>query len=225
MDELIKVKEVNGNIVVSSRELSKNFNKEHSKITRDIENIIKGLAKSGDTYESLFINSRYKHPQNKQWYKEYLLTRDGFSLLVMSFNGSLALKLKVKYIESFNKMEDKLKRALNYYTLDKKTTALDIRIERLENNMTIDYGQQEEINKLARSKILYILGGKEAKAYKELNKKAFSTFWKDYKRVMNVNSYKNTAVKDLPLAKRLIIEWKAPLELQSLINESNNLKI
>ena len=30
----------------------------------------------------LFIESGYQHPQNKQWYKEYLLTRDGFSLLV-----------------------------------------------------------------------------------------------------------------------------------------------
>lgn len=45
-----------------------------------IINLIGGVVpKSSD----LFIESKYQHIQNKQFYKEYLLTRDGFSLLVM----------------------------------------------------------------------------------------------------------------------------------------------
>ena len=39
----------------------------------------------------------------------YYMTRDGFTLLAMSFTGKKAMKFKLKYIEAFNKMEEKLK--------------------------------------------------------------------------------------------------------------------
>ena len=50
----------------------------------------KELIKTENSVMTLFIESEYQHPQNKQWYKEYLLTRDGFSLLVMGFTGKEA---------------------------------------------------------------------------------------------------------------------------------------
>lgn len=37
------------------------------------------------------------------------MNRDGFSLLCMGFTGKEALEWKLKYIEAFNKMEEKLK--------------------------------------------------------------------------------------------------------------------
>lgn len=40
---------------------------------------------------------------------EYLLTRDGFSLVVMGFTGTKALEWKLKYIDAFNKMESAIK--------------------------------------------------------------------------------------------------------------------
>jgi len=39
----------------------------------------------------------------------YLLTRDGFTLLAMGFNGRRAMIWKVKYLQAFNKMENKLR--------------------------------------------------------------------------------------------------------------------
>lgn len=57
--------------------------------------------------ESYFIPSDY---QNRgKTYKKYLLTRDGFSLLVMGFTGPAALHWKLLYIEAFNKMEQTLR--------------------------------------------------------------------------------------------------------------------
>ena len=38
----------------------------------------------------------------------YLMNRDGFSLLAMGFTGKEALQWKLKYIEAFNAMEEKL---------------------------------------------------------------------------------------------------------------------
>ena len=36
---------------------------------------------------------------------EYLITRDGLSLLAMGFTGAKALQWKIKYAEAFNTME------------------------------------------------------------------------------------------------------------------------
>jgi len=106
MDELIQINtSENGIPVVSSRQIAENFRKEHSKVIRTIEDLIVGIDKIGYT---LFIESKYQNEQNRQWYKEYLLTRDGFSLLVMGFTGSEALKWKLKYIDAFNQMETRL---------------------------------------------------------------------------------------------------------------------
>ncbi|WP_353097707.1 phage regulatory protein/antirepressor Ant [Tissierella praeacuta] len=120
MSNLINITNQNGQLVVSSREVARDFEKEHAKVTRDIENLIEGIAKNGDTYNHLFIDSKYQNEQNKQWYKEYLLTRDGFSLLVMGFTGKKALTWKLKYIEAFNKMEQALKEQEKPLKLDSK---------------------------------------------------------------------------------------------------------
>lgn len=196
---------------------------------RDIDNLVANIG-SPQNCGNLFIETQYQNEQNKQWYKEYLLTRDGFSLLVMGFTGSKALEWKLKYIEAFNKMEQSLNNPYanispelkSILMLDKKTVEIDSRVTKLENTMTIDYSQQEELNSLARKIVVQALGGKDTPAYKELNKKAFSQLWKDYKRVMNVNSYKNTAVKDLDLARKILCEWKAPRELELMIVGANS---
>lgn len=104
----IDVKEYEGQSVVSSREVANNFKKNHKEVLRGIDNQIEVLG-GAQNCAGLFIESKYQHPQNKQWYKEYLLTRDGFSFAVMSFTGEKAAKWKLKYIEAFNKMEQYIK--------------------------------------------------------------------------------------------------------------------
>ncbi len=106
----------NGQVVVSSRQIAENFEKRHDSILRDIDNLLRGIPKIVDT---LFIPATYTQTQNKQTYREYLMTRDGFSLLVMGFTGSKALEWKLKYIEAFNKMEKMLiEKAPSYQIAD-----------------------------------------------------------------------------------------------------------
>ena len=100
-------------LTVSSLEIAENFGKQHKHVLEAIEELKKGVAeKSAD----LFIESTYVHPQNKQTYKCYNLTRDGLSLLVMGFTGKKALEWKLKYIQAFNLMEAKLKEILSSQT-------------------------------------------------------------------------------------------------------------
>ena len=56
---------------------------------------------SAENSANLFIQSEYADKYGRMQ-KEYLMTRDGFSLLVMGFTGSKALEWKLKYIEAFN---------------------------------------------------------------------------------------------------------------------------
>ncbi|WP_346962391.1 Rha family transcriptional regulator [Clostridium sp.] len=111
---LVKITEKNKEeiLTVTSREIAEDFEKRHDHLVRDIENLIGSIPKIEDT-PNYFIETQYQNEQNKQWYKEYLLTRDGFSLLVMGFTGAKALGWKLKYIRAFNEMEKELKRLYN----------------------------------------------------------------------------------------------------------------
>lgn len=95
-----------GQIVVSSRVVANDFNKRSADVLEKIDNLKVDL--SSTDFSALFIESQYK-ASNGKMNKEYLLTRDGFSLIVMGFTGREALQWKLKYIEAFNKMEEIIK--------------------------------------------------------------------------------------------------------------------
>lgn len=91
--------------VVSSRVIAERFERRHDNVLSAIRDIKAGILKNQETPTKYFIRADYQNEQNGQYYPEYLCTRDGFSLLVMGFNGKKALEWKLKYIEAFNKME------------------------------------------------------------------------------------------------------------------------
>lgn len=108
MNELVKVLNKDGQLVVTSRQVARDFEKEHRVVLKAIDDLIAEMGVA-QNYADLFLPSEYQHEQNRQTYREYLLTRDGFSLLVMGFTGRNALEWKLKYIEAFNKMEKVIK--------------------------------------------------------------------------------------------------------------------
>lgn len=102
----IQLKEQNGKVLVCSLDISEKFNKRHDSVLRDIDNIIK--SDSTILWSEMFIEDNYTNSRGKQ-YRCYQITRDGFSLLAMGFTGKEALEWKLKYINAFNTMEEKLK--------------------------------------------------------------------------------------------------------------------
>ena len=103
MNEII-LSEKNGQVLASSREVAERFGKAHDKVKRSIKSFEKDVAIFGEMFILSYYDDSYGRKQ-----EEYLMTRDGFSLLCMGFTGKKALEWKLKYIEAFNQMEEKLK--------------------------------------------------------------------------------------------------------------------
>lgn len=111
-NELIKTVKDNSNeiLVVSSRNVADNFGKRHSDVLRTIESTIDKFERT-ENCVGWFIEGEYIDNKGESR-KEYLLTRDGFSLIVMGFTGKKAFDWKIKYINAFNDMEDYIKNKL-----------------------------------------------------------------------------------------------------------------
>ena len=103
MEKRVDITTHNGSLVVSSRRVADNFGKQHKHVLEAIENI----KAENSALIDMFYETSYKAGTGKS-YKEYLMNRDGFSLLVMGFTGKEAMEWKIKYINAFNEMEKKL---------------------------------------------------------------------------------------------------------------------
>lgn len=102
----ITVKEKNGQVVVSSRDVAEHFGKRHTHVLDSIKAFENEFSTA--EFSALFKIGSYK-ASNGKTNIEYLMNRDGFSLLTMGFNGKEALQWKLKYIRAFNQMEEHLK--------------------------------------------------------------------------------------------------------------------
>ena len=98
-----KIQESKYGLVVSSRDVAKELRKQHNNVVRDIENILKT---ENSNLSSLIIPSSYKADRQKRTYKEYLLTKDGFTLYMFNIQGYIDFKMA--YINKFNEMEKAL---------------------------------------------------------------------------------------------------------------------
>ena len=106
---LVQIENKNGNLVVSSRIVAEQLVKEHKHVLRDIKE--KSLSKFGQW----IIPSKYK-ANNGQEYDEFLLTKDGFVMLVFNYEGYL--EFKEAYINEFNRMERELTLKKDSYMIE-----------------------------------------------------------------------------------------------------------
>jgi Rha family phage regulatory protein len=92
----------NGQAVTNSRQVAENFGKEHKHVMESIRSLHSQISTA--EFSTLFSESEYK-ASNGKTNPEYLMNRDGFTLLAMGFTGQKATEWKIKYIQAFNEME------------------------------------------------------------------------------------------------------------------------
>jgi Rha family phage regulatory protein len=88
----------------NSRDVARNFRKNHFHVIRDIESKIFGVAPESFN-QSNFGLVEYLDAKG-ELRKSYDMTFEGFSLLAMGFTGIKAMEWKVKYIQAFSAMMD-----------------------------------------------------------------------------------------------------------------------
>lgn len=109
------------------------------------------------------------------------------------------------------------------FALDLKNQEFDQRLSHVENNTTINYGQQRRLAQAANEVILITLGGAESPAYRNnsLRGKTYSALWRDHKDYFQINSMRDTLVKDFDRALDRVSDWQPQGRLLREIENTN----
>ena len=104
---------------------------------------------------------------------------------------------------------------------DEKIVKIDGRVTDLENNMVIDYGQQQTLKNEVNKVVVNALGGKESNAYKEVSKKVFYEINHDIQEKFTVNSRNNVPKKRFDEAIAFIRSWSPSQGTRWMIDGCN----
>ena len=117
---IVQVENINGVLVTTSNRVAKELGVNHRDLLEKIDGYIKKFG-SAENSAGFYILSSYIHPQNKQEYRNYLITKKGIAQLVGGYSSAVekAFDLNVAYINKFEEMENKLQdqEALQYSEL------------------------------------------------------------------------------------------------------------
>lgn len=95
----------NDQVLTTSLKVAEVFEKEHKHV---LDAVRKLFTAENSAVKQMFQESTYLNERN-QSQPMFVMNRDGFTLLAMSFNGKKALEFKIAYINAFNAMEAELK--------------------------------------------------------------------------------------------------------------------
>lgn len=138
MNELIvRVENVNGVLVTTSNRVAEELGVNHRDLLEKIDGYVKKFG-SAETSAGFYITSSYVHSQNKQTYRNYLITKKGIAQLIGGYSAAVpkAFDLNVAYINRFEEMEQQLQNQFKVPANFKEALLLAAK-------------QQEEIEKLA----------------------------------------------------------------------------
>lgn len=154
----------------------------------------------------------------------YVFSRRGYSKLIKILDTDLAWEVYENLLDEYFYLEQKeneSKAGTSLVSCNLKIYKVEQRVENLENCMTIDYEQQNELRLLGNKVAVKILGGYESPAYKEMGKKIFYRLWKDYKIYFKVNSYRNTPRIKYSEAQEYILNWQPDTNTRITIKNLN----
>ena len=95
------------------------------------------------------------------------------------------------------------------------------RIADLEQNMTIDYGQQMSLGDIVNRVVVDALGGKDSNAYHEIGRKVFAECNRDLKHYFNINARNNVPKKKFDEAVEYVKNWQPCTNTRMMIQDCN----
>lgn len=106
-----------------SHSVAKTFGKAHKNILRSIDELLKQCPEFASAHFWAYVEKR-KIGIAVREVRGYTMSKDGFVLLAMGFNGKKAFELKIAYIEAFNAMRRQIDH-LNTDIMHKLLAALE----------------------------------------------------------------------------------------------------
>ena len=146
---------------------------EHSDVSK--------MMKSVDEDEKVKNIVRTLGGNQEMWF----LTEDGLYEVLMQSRKPIAKQFKKKVkkllkdlrLNRFNPYENMSKELQAILLVDKRQQELDNRITTIEDKMTVNYELAENLRSAINCRAVELLGGKDAEAYKKLNKKLYASFY------------------------------------------------
>lgn len=163
----------------------------------------------------------------------YILSERGYSKLLKILEDDFAWEQYEKLVDNYFNMRQAIKnnsmdvaKMLNQQVniVLGEVEHLNGRVEHLENNMTVDFGQQRRLQNKANSRVIETLGGIDSPAYRDrsIRSKAYSAIWRDYKDYFLLGSYRDTSRVNFEKAMDYLDNWQAQGKLLREIEQCNN---
>lgn len=166
---------------------------------------------------------RENHDLPSNLNKLYLWTEKGAFLHAKSLNTDKAWEVYDRLVDEYFEKGSRKPMTISeqIQLLAQGNQDHEERIEKLENTMTIDYGQQKYLGDLVSRVVIEVLGGKKSNAYDEIGKKVFAECNRDVKTYFDVNARNNIPKLRYQEAVEYIKEWTPCANTKIMIRDCN----
>ncbi|MCY9737938.1 Rha family transcriptional regulator [Paenibacillus alvei] len=205
-----------GQVFTDSLVVAEKFGKSHDNVLRDIKAQLKKLEEAGESHWGVlnFEETQYQHPQNRQLYPKFDLTEKAFVMIAMGYTTPEAMKMKVWFLEEFNRMEQQLKLGFNKEDLSPQLQLL-INIEQRTKGVEQDIATLKKVV----DEEVWITELQKCRIREEVNKRLTILRYLGYdnafhqglygslKSHFQVGKYDKIPRKDFDIAISFIQEW------------------
>lgn len=110
----VLVENQNGILVTTSNRVAQELGVNHRDLLGKIDSYVKKFG-GAESSAGFYIVGEYVHPQNKQVYRNYLITEKGIAQLIGGYSAAVpkAFDLNVAYINEFERMKKALKKPMS----------------------------------------------------------------------------------------------------------------
>lgn len=161
----------------------------------------------------------------------YLITEQGYMMLVKSFTDDLAWTVQRQLVGNyFNKKKpltatEQIRLQLQAIgEIDERVTAIDRDLQEFKQDMPILGIEESKITNAVKRKGVQCLGGKNTEAYKDksIHRKVFADIYGQIKRWYGVASYKSIKRSQCEGAVKMIERYEMPFVLKEQVKDINS---
>ncbi|MFJ7933672.1 ORF6C domain-containing protein [Sporosarcina sp. NPDC096371] len=229
----LSIIEQNNQRVLTTSQLAESFGTDNKIINRNFQRNSERYEQ-GKHYYALsgnelreFKGSRQIDDSLKYTSVLYLWTEKGAWLHAKSLNTDQAWDAYEMLVDEYYKIIETqpsntkllLQTALQQ---EERLDTVETEVKYLKNHMRVNGAQEQRIGANARGKVMQCLGGIESPAYKEIGKKAFSQFWRDFKKYFEIPRYGELPKGQFEESLIYIQEWSPDTALRLEIKRLNN---